>query len=218
MTADLPMGAIEDREEQLLIASILAGARERFHDLIRPYERQLYLTAFALLKNETEAEDVVQEAVIKAYRKLASFRGEAKFSTWITAITLNEARLRLRKDKRAALDSIDDQSVEDGDYTPAILTDWREVPLEALERMELRSLLHDAIAELPDSYRQVVIFRDLEEISVQDTAELLGVSVSLVKVRLHRAHIMLQKKLAPQLQHLTKRERKSRFFGRLPWF
>lgn len=218
MTAGLPMSAPADREEQLLIASILAGEREKFHDLIRPYERQLYLTAYALLKNETEAEDAVQEAVIKAYRKLASFRGEAKFSTWITAITLNEARYRLRSEKRAALDSIDDQTTEDGDYTPAVLTDWREVPLEALERMELRSLLQEVIAELPDSYRQVVIFRDLEELSVQDTAQLLGISISLVKVRLHRAHMMLQKKLAPQLQHLTKRERKSRIFGRLPWF
>jgi RNA polymerase sigma-70 factor, ECF subfamily len=218
MTAELPMSVAEERQEMHLIAAILAGERERFHELIRPYERQLYLTAFALVKNETEAEDVVQEAVIKAYRKLASFRGEAKFSTWLTAITLNEARFRLRSEKRAAVDSLDDQTAENGDFTPAALTDWREVPSESLERMELRCLLQESIAELPDAYRQIVILRDLEEISIQETSELLGISVSLVKVRLHRAHMMLQKKLAPQLQSMLKPERRKGIFGRFPWF
>jgi RNA polymerase sigma-70 factor, ECF subfamily len=218
MTAELPRGASEDRQEAALIALILAGERERFHELIRPYERQLYLTAFSLVKNETEAEDIVQEAVLKAYRKLASFRGDAKFSTWITAITLNEARLRLRNAKRTQFDSFDDQTAENGDYTPAALTDWREIPLEALERMELRCLLHDAISELPDTYRQVVVLRDLEEFSVQDTADVLGISGTLVKVRLHRAHMMLQKKLVPELQSMSRAERKHRIFGRFPWF
>jgi RNA polymerase sigma-70 factor, ECF subfamily len=217
MTTELPRSSDQGIQEAGLIASILAGEREKFHELIRPYERQLYLTAFALVKDEAEAEDVVQEAVLKAYRKLASFRGDAKFSTWITAITLNEARHRLRTGKRAVFDSLDDRP-EEGDYTPAALTDWREVPLEALERMELRSLLHDAIGGLPESYRQIVILRDLEEFSVQDTAALLDISVSLVKVRLHRAHMMLQKKLVPQLQYLTKKDRKQRVLGRFPWF
>lgn len=211
------MSAVVDRQEAILIACILAGEREKFHELIRPYERQLYLTALGLMKNEAEAEDVVQEAVIKAYRKLASFRGEARFSTWITAITLNEARYRLRSGKRAVLDSLDDQAADEGDYTPAALTDWREVPLESLERMELRCLLQDAIAELPEAYRQVVTLRDLEEINIQDTAEILGISISLVKVRLHRAHMMLQKKLAPQFKNMIKPERR-RIFGRFPWF
>jgi RNA polymerase sigma-70 factor, ECF subfamily len=217
MTAELSRSSDQGIQEASLIASILAGEREKFHELIRPYERQLYLTAFALVKDEAEAEDIVQEAVLKAYRKLASFRGDAKFSTWITAITLNEARHRLRTEKRAVVDSLDDRP-EEGDYTPAALTDWREVPLEALERMELRSLLHDAIGGLPESYRQIVILRDLEEFSVQDTAALLDISVSLVKVRLHRAHMMLQKKLVPQLQYLTKKDRKHRVLGRFPWF
>ncbi len=219
MTAETSTHAIETRQdnERTLIASILTGEREKFHDLIRPYERQLYLTAYALVKNDTEAEDIVQEAVLKAYRKLASFRGDAKFSTWLVAITLNEARYRLRSEKRAALDSLDEKGIDDGDFTPAVLTDWREIPLEALERLELRSLLHDAIAELPDAYRQVVILRDIEELSIQEASELLKISLSLVKVRLHRAHMMLQKKLAPQLRDATKPERK-RLFGRFPWF
>ncbi|HTW44211.1 MAG TPA: sigma-70 family RNA polymerase sigma factor [Acidobacteriaceae bacterium] len=203
--------------EQALIASILAGKRENFHHLIRPYERQIYRTAFALVKNEAEAEDVVQDAVLKAYRKLASFRGDSKFSTWLIAITLNEARGRLRKQGRAMLDSLDAQQAESGDYTPAALTDWREVPLAALEQQEIRALIQQAIAELPDTYREIITLRDVEEMSVNDTATLLGISVSLVKVRLHRARMMLQRRLVPHLRLVTKASPKWRGIGRLPW-
>src|ERR1700756_3629074 len=141
MTNPAPANPRETASEQELIASILAGQRDNFHLLIRPYEQQLYRTAFALMKNEAEAEDVVQDAVLKAYRKLASFRGDAKFSTWLIAITLNEARARLRKTSRATLDSLDIRREDNGDFTPAALTDWREVPLAALERREIRDLI-----------------------------------------------------------------------------
>ena len=108
MTHPAPADPRETATEQELIASIVAGHRDNFHLLIRPYEQQLYRTAFALMKNEAEAEDVVQDAVLKAYRKLASFRGDSKFSTWLIAITLNEARARLRKENRATVDSLDE--------------------------------------------------------------------------------------------------------------
>lgn len=216
MTSAAPVDAMEPASEQALIASILAGDREKFHLLIRPYERQIYRTALALVKNEAEAEDVVQDAVLKAYRKLASFRGDAKFSTWLIAITLNEARGRLRKESRTVLDSLDERE-NSGDYTPAALTDWREVPLAALERQEIRALIQQAVSELPDTYREIVTLRDVEELSVNDTATLLGISVALVKVRLHRARMMLQKKLVPKLRLATKPEPKRRTFGRLSW-
>src|SRR5205809_3583766 len=95
-------------EETELIARIVAGEKELFHDLIRPYERMVYLTVFSVLKNETEAEDAAQVAVINAYRHLASFRRDAKFSTWLVTIALNEARQKLRRDKRAVLESIEE--------------------------------------------------------------------------------------------------------------
>ena len=217
MTSPVPMDPRETSSEQELIASILAGHRDNFHLLIRPYEHQLYRTAIALMKNEAEAEDVVQEAVLKAYRKLASFRGDSKFSTWLISITLNEARGRLRRESRAPVDSLDAQRAEDGDFTPAALTDWREVPLAALERQEIRNLIQSAVAELPDAYREIVTLRDIEELSVSDTAALLGISVTLVKVRLHRARMMLQKKLVPHLKLADKKEPKARRFGRLSW-
>jgi RNA polymerase sigma-70 factor (ECF subfamily) len=205
--------------EAELIASILAGEREKFHILILPYEAQLFRTAFALVKNQQEAEDVVQDAVLKAYRNLRSFRGDAKFSTWLISITLNEARGRLRRENRAGVDSLDERREENADFTPAALTDWREVPLAALERQEIRALVQKAVAELPDSYREIVTLRDIEECSVNDTAAVLGISVALVKVRLHRARMLLQKRLAPLLSQTVKVKDKPRraFFGRLSW-
>jgi RNA polymerase sigma-70 factor (ECF subfamily) len=183
------------------IARILAGEKELFHDLIRPHERMVYLTVFSVLKNETEAEDAAQMAIINAYRHLGSFRLDAKFSTWLVTIAMNEARQKLRRDKRAALESIEETVEEStGDYTPAFLTDWREIPLEALERKELREALQKAVTELPDLYRQVFSLRDLQEFSIQETAEALNMKPGLVKVRLRRARIMLQRKLVPFLQ------------------
>ncbi len=196
-----------------LIARILAGEKELFHELIRPYERMVYLTLFSIVKNEAEAEDGAQEAVINAYKHLVSFRAEAKFSTWLTTIAINEGRKRLRKTKGAGEESIEEGAEERGyDYTPAPLTDWREIPLEALERKELREALRVAVAELPDIYRQVFTLRDLEELSIEETAEALGITTGAVKVRLHRARIMLQKRLVPFLQTAAPARRK--FFGR----
>src|SRR6266849_6115126 len=193
------MGMTETNEAGL-IARILGGEKELFHELIRPYERMVYLTLFSILKNEADAEDGAQEAVINADRHLASFRGEAKFSTWLTTIAINEGRKRLRKSKGTAEQSIEEQEEShEGDFTPAPLTDWREIPLEALERKELREALRSAVGELPDLYRQVFTLRDLEELNVEETAEALGISANVVKVRLHRARIMLQRRLVPYL-------------------
>jgi len=196
-----------------LIARILAGEKELFHELIRPYERMVYLTLFSIVKNEAEAEDGAQEAVINAYKHLVSFRAEAKFSTWLTTIAINEGRKRLRKTKGAGEESIEEGAEERGyDYTPAPLTDWREIPLEALERKELREALRVAVAELRDIYRQVFTLRDLEELSIEETAEALGITTGAVKVRLHRARIMLQKRLVPFLK--TTAPARRGFFGR----
>jgi RNA polymerase sigma-70 factor, ECF subfamily len=187
-----------------LIARILGGEKELFHELIRPYERMVYLTALSVVKNEAEAEDCAQEAVISAYRNLQSFRGEAKFSTWLVTIAINEGRKRLRKAKGVVLESIDEPA-EEGEFTPAPLTDWREVPLAALERNELREALRRAITELPDIYRQVFMLRELEEMNVEETAAALDVNTGVVKVRLHRARMMLQKRLAPYLKKAVPR-------------
>jgi RNA polymerase sigma-70 factor (ECF subfamily) len=196
--------ATEIRDEPRMIASILAGETQLFHELIRPYERRVYAMALSFLHNEADAEDVAQEAFLKAFRNLASFRGDAKFGTWLVSITLNEARSRIRRRDAIKMESLDEP---EGQTSPALLRDWKEIPSEALERKEVRSLLHQAITALPVIYREVFQLRDIEQLSVNEAAEALGITTSSVKVRLHRARMMLQKNLAPQLKEMAPKRR-----------
>jgi RNA polymerase sigma-70 factor (ECF subfamily) len=186
--------------EAELIASIVAGERELLHDLVRPYEKALYFAAFSVLQNRQDAEDAAQETVLKVLKSLHQFRGESKFSTWLISIAINEARARLRHERVIEFETIGGAAdEEDGRLVPAIITDWREVPLEALERKELRELLQMAIASLPELYREVLVLRDVQEFNIAETALALGVSQGVVKTRLLRARLMTQKLLAPQL-------------------
>lgn len=205
---------VVSQSEVELIQRILAGETALFHDLIRPYEKMVYVTLFSMLRNETEAEDGAQDVMINAFRHLKGFRGDAKFSTWLITIAMNEGRRRLRKRKTAAEESLEFETQEsEGDFTPAFLTDWREIPSEALERRELRGKLRDAVQALPPIYREVFVLRDLEELNQEEAAAVLGITIAAVKVRLHRARMMLQKSLVPYLKQNAP-QRKG-FFGRM---
>jgi RNA polymerase sigma-70 factor (ECF subfamily) len=207
------MPATPEREKEL-IGRVIAGETNLFHELIRPYERMVYLTILAMVRNDQEAEDAAQEVMINAFRYLKNFRGDAKFSTWLVTIAMNEARQRLRKAKAAQLESLDEEKEDrEGDFTPAVLTDWREIPSEALEKKEMRQKLREAVEQLPPIYREVLVLRDLEELNQEETASALGIPVTLVKVRLHRARMMLQKMLAPYLRAAA--PAKKGFFGRM---
>jgi RNA polymerase sigma-70 factor (ECF subfamily) len=189
------------QEEAALIQRILAGESELFHELIRPYEKLVYVTILTIVRNEAEAEDGAQETMINAFRHLKTFRGDAKFSTWLVTIAMNEARKRLRKAKVASEEPLEELTEEkEGDFTPAVLTDWREIPLEALERKELRKRLREAVEMLPGKYRVVFVLRDIEGLNQEETRAVLGINVTLVKVRLPRARMMLQKHLVPYLK------------------
>ena len=207
----LPMSQSPDRNaEAQVIAAILAGSTHLFHDLIRPYERTVFSMAMALLRNPQEAEDAVQETFLKALRNLHSYRAEARFSTWLVSIALNEARSSLRRHR--SLESLDETTTGETDrIAPELLRDWREVPSEVLERLEVRKLLLEAVTELPMIYREVFMLREVEELSVNESAQALSISVASVKVRLHRARIMLQRRLSPQLLRLAPKRR------RFPW-
>jgi RNA polymerase sigma-70 factor, ECF subfamily len=205
-------GVSKPRDEAEMIASILAGETQLYHELIRPYERSVYMMALSYMKNEADAEDVAQEAFLKAFHHLAGFRSEAKFSTWLVGIALNEARSRLRREGALRTESIDDTLEEGGHLSPAVLRDWREVPSEALERKEVRQMLQKAITSLPEKYREVFLLRDVEELNVVETAAALSITAGNVKVRLHRARIMLQKQLTPLLRNANPKRRW------IPWF
>ena len=195
-----------------LIRRIRGGERHLFHDLIRPCERSIYFLLYSLLKNEADAEDVAQETVIKVYQNLDKFRGESQFRTWVLSIARNEGLGRLRKVANRREDSLDAETDEQtGDYTPAILTSWREIPAEALEQKELGNLLRNAIEALPEIYRNIVVLRDIEEMDIRETAAALDISEASVKVRLHRARALLQRSLAPQLKGFAPAKR--RWFG-----
>jgi RNA polymerase sigma-70 factor (ECF subfamily) len=195
------------RDEDKMIASILDGNTELYHELIRPYESTVYKMALSFMKNEADAEDVAQEAFLKAFRKLTDFRGSSKFSTWLISITLNEARGRLRHQNVLRMESIDSDPDEAGYVAPAMLRDWREIPSQALERKEIRTMLRAAVEGLAPIYREVLMLRDVEEFSTDETAKALEITTASVKVRLHRARIALQKTLAPQLKSLNPRRR-----------
>src|SRR5260221_10428575 len=144
----------EQFNEEMLIRRVLAGEHELFYELIRPYERRVYATAFAILRNESDAEDVAQEAMLKAFKHIGQFRAEAKFSTWLTQITLNEARMRKRREHVHMMEPIVDRQDEEGNYVPRDFADWREIPWETLERKEAREKLTQALASLGYKYRE----------------------------------------------------------------
>jgi RNA polymerase sigma-70 factor (ECF subfamily) len=208
------MTAPDPQFEAACIRRILAGERHLFHDLIRPCERPIYFLLLSLLRNEAEAEDAAQETAIKVYLNLKNFRGDAQFRTWVLSIARNEGLGRLRKAGTRREDSLDAETDEQtGDYAPAVLTSWREIPSEALQRQELGAILRKAIEGLPEIYRNVVLLRDIEEMDVRETAVALGITDGAVKVRLHRARALLQRELVPRLEGFAPQRK-----GLLGWF
>jgi RNA polymerase sigma-70 factor (ECF subfamily) len=184
--------------ERELIERVLAGEKDLFYELIRPCERGVFLAAASILGNDADAEDAAQEAFLKAYRNLDRFRQESKFSTWLIQIAINNARMKLRKDRCLLHKAIDaGQETTEGDYIPTDFADWREIPSEALEQSELREALNKALNSLPEKYRIVFILRDVQQMSIAETAKALGVSEENVKTRTSRARLQMRDRLAP---------------------
>ena len=196
--AERPADASDD-SEQSLIARICNGDSSLFAELVKPYERRVYATALALLRNDADAQDVAQEAILKAFANLRQFRGESRFSTWLIQITVNEARMRQRKQHASLFESIDESKDEEEAYTPRDFADWREIPSEALERSEIRALLAKALASLAQKYREVFLLRDVQHMSIEETGKVLNISIASVKTRLLRARLMLRDILGPEL-------------------
>jgi len=192
-----PSTQLNERETEL-IQRVCRGEQEAFYELVRPYERAIYLAAKSVLDNPADAEEVAQETVLKAFNALPNFRFEAKFSTWIIQIAINESRMKLRKDRRHLYESIDpEREDEEGEYRPKDFADWRDIPSEELQRKELREALRRAMAALAPKYREVLILRDVQRVSIAETAKILGISEANVKTRLLRARLQMRDALAP---------------------
>ena len=191
-----PAGQLSEVE---LVRRVRDGDADLFYELVRPYERRVYSAAFAILRNSSDAEDAAQEAILKAFRHIRQFREEARFSTWLIQIAVNEARMRRRKNHAGVMEPIADRPNEAGNYVPRDFADWREIPSETLERKEIREKLTEALTSLGEIYREVFVLRDMQHLSIEETAEALKISSASVKTRLLRARLMLRDLLAPGL-------------------
>ena len=186
------------QDENELLEALRSGDRAAFARLVEAYESQVYNLALKLLHDEDEAEDVLQETFLSAYRGLATFAGRSKLSTWIYRIATNASLMRLRKHKhQAATISLDESTdLGDGQPIPRELMDWSGVPDDVLLSEEARQVMDEAIADLPETLRVVFVLRDIEDLSAADTGEILDLSIPAVKSRLHRARLMLRERLA----------------------
>lgn len=181
-----------------LVRQVCQGRTDLFYSLIEPYERTVFGIAYSVLNNAADAEEVAQEAFLKALKGLGSFRGDAKFSTWLVQIALNEARARLRQSRSHLHQSLDEGSgAQDSEYMPMDLADWRDIPSEALERKELRQRIEETLETLRPIYREVLVLRDIQHMSVAETSQALGISENLVRTRLRRARLQMREALAP---------------------
>lgn len=191
------VSSIRPPQEQDLIRRILKGERKLFHDLVRPYERAVFMTAFAVLRNQADAEDAAQETMIKAFTRLEQLQSADKFKPWLLQIAVNEARLKRRGRRDFQYEPLDSPQDAEEMYMPRDFADWREIPSETLERKEIRQIVNRALLELPALYREIFLLRDVQQLNVEECVETLGVSEQVIKVRLHRARLMMREKLAP---------------------
>lgn len=189
----LERAKLEDWSDEEVVKRVLAGETALYELLMRRHNQRLYRVARAILRDDAEAEDVMQDAYVRAYRNLAGFEGRAKFVTWLTRIAVNEALARSRKHSRfRSVDASDDLIGEDMN---AVMSTGRSPEQETYDR-ELAAVLQRAILTLSEEHRLVVVLRDVEGLSTEETAKCLNLTQENVKVRLHRAHVALRKQLS----------------------
>jgi RNA polymerase sigma-70 factor (ECF subfamily) len=186
---------LEQHPDVALVARVRAGDVAAYDELVRKYERQVFRIAQHITQNREDAEDVVQDAFLKAYEKLDQFQGNSKFYTWLVRIAVNEGLMRLRKRRTARTVSIDeDMETEEGSVQREI-ADWAPDPEQNYTQAELAEILRKTIQGLPRGFRIVFALRDVEGMSTEETAETLGLSIPAVKSRLLRARLQLRERL-----------------------
>jgi RNA polymerase sigma-70 factor (ECF subfamily) len=192
----------EDGEAEL-VRRAQRGDGKAFGGLVARYQDKIYRLARRMTETDEDAEDVLQEAFVKAYKSLPTFEGKSRFSTWLYRITVNLALMKLRKRKIDAVSMDIPVSTEEGSV-PREFENGRPDPLQRLVEQESRDVLDRAIAHLPAGYRAVFVLRHVEELSTEETARILGISVAAVKSRLHRTRILLREQLLRHTKHQNK--------------
>jgi RNA polymerase sigma-70 factor (ECF subfamily) len=186
------LGASDD---VTLVHAAKQGDIAAFEQLVKRHTALIFRVAMHILNSREDAEEVVQDAFLKAFQHLPGFEERSRFSTWLTRITVNAALMKLRSLRRATTVSTDEEH-DDGTAVGERLADWRPNPEQLYSRTELREILQRALAALPYSYRVVFLLRDVEGVSIADTAGMLGLSVPNVKARLFRARLKLREYLS----------------------
>src|SRR3954451_14568815 len=195
------MGAIQNKldgpvsEELALVRAAKAGDDSAFEELVRRYDRNVFRIAQHITQNREDAEDVVQDAFLKADENLAKFQEQSKFYTWLVRIAVNEALMRLRRRRPERMVSLDEEVRTEEDSIPREVADWSPNPEQLYSQSELRDILQRTIQGLPSSFRTVFVLRDVEGLSTEETAEALGLSIPAVKSRLLRARLQLRERL-----------------------
>src|SRR5947208_4165297 len=196
------MSAIENKvaapvtEELALVQAAKEGDDKAFEELVRRYDRNVFRIAQHITQNREDAEDVVQDAFLKAYNNLAQFQGQSKFYTWLVRIAVNEALMKLRRRRPERTISLDEEVKTEDDSVPREVADWSPNPEQQYTQAELRDILDRTIHGLPATFRTVFVLRDVEGLSTEETAEALDLSVPAVTSRLLRARLKLRERLS----------------------
>jgi RNA polymerase sigma-70 factor (ECF subfamily) len=182
-------------EELMLVNAARGGDVASFEKLVRKYDRNVFRIANHITQNREDAEDVVQDAFLKAFTNLGQFQGQSKFYTWLVRIAVNEALMRLRRRRPERMVSLDEDINTGEDTIPREVADWSPNPEQLYNQSELREILQKTIQGLPPSFRTVFVLRDVEGLSTEETADALNLSIPAVKSRLLRARLQLRDRL-----------------------
>lgn len=194
----LPSTIVRD-DEGALVSLAKRGDLSAFDELVNRYESRIFRLAMNITQNREDAEDATQDAFMKSFQHLSDFQGGSRFYTWLVRIAVNEALMRLRR-RRPNVTSLDEPIQTDEDLMPREIQDWGPTPEKRYETTELNSILNNAIAQLDPIFRTVFILRDVEQLSTEETAEALSISVPAVKSRLLRGRLKLREMLSPSFE------------------
>jgi RNA polymerase sigma-70 factor, ECF subfamily len=200
------MGTIQPKvgepvsDELALVQAAKGGDVGAFEELVKRYDRNVFRIAQHITQNREDAEDVVQDAFLKAYQNLAQFQGQSKFYTWLVRIAVNEALMRLRRRRPERMVSLDEDVKTEDDSVPREVADWSPNPEQLYSQSELHDILTKTIQGLPPSFRTVFVLRDVEGLSTEEAAEALDLSIPAVKSRLLRARLQLRERLSRYFQ------------------
>jgi RNA polymerase sigma-70 factor (ECF subfamily) len=183
-------------DEMVLVQAAKAGDVGAYEQLVKRYDRNIFRIAQHITQNREDAEDVTQDAFLKAYENLSRFQEQSKFYTWLVRIAVNEALMKLRRRRTAKTVSLDEDVQTEDDSVPRDVADWSPNPEQLFDQAELKDILQRTIQGLPASFRTVFVLRDVEGLSTEETAEALELSVPAVKSRLLRARLQLRDRLA----------------------